>query len=101
MAAPSATFTHLHTTTAPYLHQPTPPTPDTEGLPASARAIYAALAERGPQTHKDPVSTVELPGRTIRWAVNRLRKEGIVGAKLNVRDPRQSFFYLAGGRGEA
>ncbi|HWG90862.1 MAG TPA: hypothetical protein VNZ52_08460 [Candidatus Thermoplasmatota archaeon] len=87
----AATPAHLPTFTLP---QAVTPTDRSNLLPPSAQTVYDLLALHGPQTHKDLVATAGLPARTIRWAVHRLREEGLVQGRLNVRDPRQTFFFV-------
>jgi DNA-binding Lrp family transcriptional regulator len=64
-----------------------------EGLPASARTVYAKLQETGPLTHRDLVERTGMPPRTVRYAVGRLRQAGVIDARCNLMDCRQCFFY--------
>lgn len=65
------------------------------GLPASARQVYTTLAERGPLTHKDLVRATGMPARTVRYAVGRLKEAGVLGARCNLNDCRQCYFFVA------
>ncbi len=65
-----------------------------DDLPASARVLARLLTERGPLTHRDLVGASELPARTVRWAVNRLQKQGVVEGRANLRDARQHLYYM-------
>lgn len=86
---------------------PAPPPPEEvrarlERLPRSAQAVYDLLARRGPLTHKDLVRSAGMPPRTVRYALQRLRHEGVIGAYCNLMDCRQCYFYAEGlcdGRG--
>lgn len=72
-----------------------PATAEAPLLPASAHRVYTLLRERGPLTHKDLLRESGLPGRTVRWAVTRLKEEGLVRSRHNLRDSRQSLHYPA------
>ncbi len=65
-----------------------------EELPPSARTVYSVLNDTGPMTHKDLLTEMEMPGRTIRYAVKRLKDAGIIGERCNLMDCRQCFFYV-------
>jgi len=73
-----------------------PPFPEVpEGLPNSARQVYETLAVQGPLTHKDLVRVTGMPGRTVRYAVGRLKEAGVLGARCNLQDCRQCYFFVA------
>ncbi|GEM_PF-3006352 len=75
---------------------PVPPTPSVpEGLPPSARHVFDTLTQRGPLTHKDLVLATGMPGRTVRYAVGRLREAGVIGARCNLMDCRQCYFFVS------
>lgn len=69
--------------------------PPLHGLPASARAVYTTLEERGPLTHRDLLAATGMPARTVRYAVSRLKEAGVIGARCNLNDCRQCYFYVA------
>ena len=78
------------------------PLPD-DALPPSAQHVLRTLSQRGALTHRDLVAATGMPPRTVRWAVGRLREEGIIGARCNLMDCRQCFFYVndaCGGKAE-
>lgn len=64
-------------------------------LPASAQTVFRLLQQRGPLTHKDLLAESGLPGRTVRWAVTRLKDEGLIRSRYNLRDSRQSLYFPA------
>lgn len=66
-----------------------------EHLPNSARQVYDTLTLRGPLTHKDLVRVTGMPGRTVRYAVGRLKEAGVIGARCNLQDCRQCYFFVA------
>lgn len=63
-------------------------------LPPSARVVLDALAG-GPRTYRDLVAATSLAGRTVRWAVRRLRNDGLVTARASLRDGRVTWFFLS------
>lgn len=73
-------------------------------LPASARQVFETLTAEGPLTHRDLVRTTGMPPRTVRYAVSRLKEAGVIGARCNLQDCRQCYFYVAqqcGGAGQS
>lgn len=75
------------------------PSPASEGgalanLPQSAQTVFQTLQENGPLTHKDLLQTTGMPGRTVRYAVSRLKKVGLIDARCNLMDCRQCYFFL-------
>lgn len=71
-------------------------------LPRSAQAVYALLETRGPQTSDGIAHLAGMPARTVRYALQRLRHEGVVGARCSLLDCRQCWFFAVGacdGRG--
>lgn len=65
------------------------------GLPPSARQVFDALAVQGPLTHKDLLRVTGMPSRTVRYAVGRLKEAGVIGARCNLMDCRQCYFFVA------
>lgn len=66
-----------------------------DGLPPSARQVFATLEASGPLTHRDLVRETGMPERTVRYAVGRLKDAGIIGARCNLMDCRQCYFFVA------
>jgi transcription initiation factor IIE alpha subunit len=64
-------------------------------LPPSARQVYATLSTAGALTHRDLVRTTGMPARTVRYAVGRLREAGVIGARCNLHDCRQCYFFVS------
>jgi DNA-binding transcriptional ArsR family regulator len=64
-------------------------------LPGSARRVFGAVREEGPLTHADLRHSTGLPPRTIRFAVKRLREEGLVDARSSLRDCRTCYFFVS------
>lgn len=72
-----------------------PPTLFPPQLPASARQVFDTLSTQGPLTHRDLVRTTGMPPRTVRYAVSRLKEAGVIGARCNLQDCRQCYFFVA------
>jgi len=74
-----------------------PPDPDVvEYLPPSAKQVLQVLASYGPLTQKDIIGKTDLPPRTVRYALGRLRGEEMLEERFCFRDARQSLYYLTG-----
>ena len=74
-----------------------PPDPDVvEYLPPSAKQVFQVLASQGPLTQKDIISKTDLPPRTVRYALGRLRGEEMLEERFCFSDARQSLYRLPG-----
>jgi DNA-binding transcriptional ArsR family regulator len=74
-----------------------PPDPDVlEYLPPSAKHVFQVLASDGPLTQKDIISRTDLPPRTVRYALDRLRGEEMIEERFCFQDARQSLYNLPG-----
>lgn len=62
-------------------------------MPKSCLSVLMQLEKSGVQTHKDLVLSTGLAPRTVRYALRRLKEEGLVVEKFNFRDARQSMYY--------
>lgn len=69
---------------------PSPP----EGLPPSSQEVFQLLALEGPMTHRELVEHTEMPARTVRYAVRRLKEADCLGERVNLKDCRQRFFFV-------
>jgi len=77
-----------------------PPDPDVvEFLPPSAKQVFQVLASEGPLTQKDIISRTDLPPRTVRYALDRLRGEEMLEERFCFSDARQSLYNLIGTSG--
>lgn len=73
-----------------------PPDLDVIGyLPPSARHVFDVLATNGPLTQKDLISKTDLPPRTVRYALSRLKGEDVLEERFCFQDARQSLYSLA------
>ena len=67
-----------------------------EYLPPSAKQVFLALASEGPLTQKDLISKTDLPPRTVRYALDRLKGEDMLEERFCFRDARQILYSLNG-----
>jgi transcription initiation factor IIE alpha subunit len=63
-----------------------------EHLSPSVKLIFKVLEYRGLMTQKELVNESYLPPRTVRYALSRLKKEGILEERLYYKDARQSLY---------
>ena len=64
-------------------------------MPKSCYNVLQQLERTGIQTHKDLVIGTGLAPRTVRYAIRRLKENGLVIEKFNFHDARQSLYYPA------
>ncbi|MFQ5837681.1 MAG: hypothetical protein ACE5HJ_02730 [Thermoplasmata archaeon] len=64
-------------------------------MPRSALAVARTLKD-GPLTREQVKSRTGLPDRTLRFAIARLRRVGIVDERRSLRDARRKLFFLVG-----
>lgn len=64
-------------------------------LPASAQRTFGAVREAGPLTSAELLARTGLPPRTLRYAVRRLKQEGLVDARCSLRDCRTCYFFVS------
>jgi len=65
-------------------------------LPYSAKQVFSALASHGPLTQKELISKTDLPPRTVRYALSRLKGEDMLAERFCFRDARQSLYTIIG-----
>ena len=65
-------------------------------LPSSAKQVFNALASDGPLTQKELISKTDLPPRTVRYALSRLKGEDMLAERFCFRDARQSLYTIIG-----
>ena len=63
-------------------------------LPPSAKLVYRVLETDGQLTQKDLIEKTLLPSRTVRYALNRLKKENCLVERYYFIDARQSLYGL-------
>jgi len=65
-----------------------------EYLPPSAKLVFDILASDGPLTQKDLISKSDLHTNTVRYALGKLKEEGIIRECFYFPDARQSLYRL-------
>ncbi len=65
-----------------------------EEMPKSCETVLSKLEVNGAQTPKDLIQATGLAPRTVRFALRRLKEEGLIVEKFNFRDARQSLYSL-------
>ena len=65
-----------------------------EYLPPSAQLVFGVLVSDGPLTQKDLISRTDLPPRTVRYALSRLKDESVIKECFYFADARQSLYGL-------
>ena len=63
-----------------------------ERLSPSVKLVFKVLEYKGLMTQKELVAESFLPARTVRYALNRLKKEGILEERLYYKDARQCLY---------
>lgn len=61
-------------------------------LSPSVKLVFKVLEYKGLMTQKELVAESYLPPRTVRYALNILKKEGILEERLYYKDARQSLY---------
>ena len=65
-----------------------------ETFPPSVKFVFKILEFKGLMTQKELIEQTYLPSRTVRYALNRLKKEGIIEERLYIKDGRQCLYGL-------
>ena len=65
-----------------------------DDLPSSAERVLEILGANGPLTHKELVIATQLPPRTLRFALARLRAIGRVHWRWSLQDARQRVYFV-------
>ncbi len=63
-----------------------------EHLSPSVKLVFKVLEFKGLMTQKELVAESFLPPRTVRYALSRLKKEGILEERLYYKDARQCLY---------
>ncbi len=61
-------------------------------LSPSVKLVFKVLEYKGLLTQKELVAESYLPPRTVRYALSRLKKEGILEERLYYKDARQCLY---------
>jgi DNA-binding Lrp family transcriptional regulator len=65
-------------------------------LPPSAKLVYKVLEYNGPLTQKGIVEESMLSARTVRYALERLDRIGVISEDVYFADARQNLYELTG-----
>ena len=65
-----------------------------EALPPSAKLVFKILEKGGLLTQKDITRETYLPQRTVRYALDRLKKNNILEEHFYFKDARQSLYRI-------
>ncbi|MGB0653268.1 MAG: winged helix-turn-helix domain-containing protein [Thermoplasmatota archaeon] len=63
-------------------------------LPPSAQKVFEAVRDQGPLTNQELQEATAMPARTVRYAVKRLKEEGLVDTRCSLRDCRTCYFFV-------
>ena len=61
-------------------------------LPPSSKIVLRVLGTNGAMTHKDLVRESHCNPRTVRYALKKLKEQGLLVAKMNRNDMRQIIY---------
>jgi DNA-binding MarR family transcriptional regulator len=63
-------------------------------LPPSAKLVAKVLEDASPLSQGQLAEESLLPDRTVRYALNRLEEEDLVGSRYSFHDARKQVYYL-------
>lgn len=63
-------------------------------LPPSAKLVAKVLETDAPLSHASVAEESLLPDRTVRYALDRLEKEELVGSRMSFSDGRKQVYFL-------
>ena len=63
-------------------------------LPASAQKVFEACRDQGPLTSAELHEATGMPARTVRYAIKRLKDEGLLDTRCSLRDCRTCYFFV-------
>ncbi|MDO9517578.1 MAG: helix-turn-helix domain-containing protein [Methanosarcinaceae archaeon] len=67
-------------------------TEEIKNFPPSVKFVLKILQLKGMLTQKEIIDETYLPDRTVRYALNKLKIEGIVEERLHRKDARQVLY---------
>lgn len=68
---------------------------DIDDLPPSAKLVFIVLQHETECTQSELADETLLPQRTIRYAIERLKKEDVITAQLYIPDARKTLYSLS------
>jgi len=63
-------------------------------LPPSAKLVAKVLEGDAPLSQGQLAEESLLPDRTVRYALNRLEEQGLIGSRYSFKDARKQVYYL-------
>lgn len=66
-----------------------------EALTKSGQELVKVLRKKGKCTQKELIGIVDIPARTVRYALKRLIELGIIYRRSNLNDMRSVYYFLA------
>jgi DNA-binding MarR family transcriptional regulator len=63
-------------------------------LPPSAKLVAKVLGDTSPMSQGQLADESLLPDRTVRYALNRLEDENLVGSRYSFHDARKQVYFL-------
>jgi DNA-binding MarR family transcriptional regulator len=63
-------------------------------LPPSAKLVAKVLESDAPLSQGQLAEESLLPDRTVRYALNRLQEENLVGSRYSFKDARKQVYFL-------
>jgi len=66
-----------------------------KGAPPSAKFIFKLLTYERALTQKEIIAETNLPGRTVRHALDYLLENGIIEKRTTLKDTRQAIYFIA------
>lgn len=61
-------------------------------LPPSSQRVLTLLKDGQPRTFKQVTQEIEISPRTVRYAIKKLKENGLIIEKFNFRDARQVLY---------
>ena len=61
-------------------------------LPPSSQRVLTLLKDGEPRTFKQVTQEIEISPRTVRYAIKKLKENGLIIEKFNFRDARQVLY---------
>ena len=63
-------------------------------LPKSSKKLILALSEHGSLTQKQLIASVNMPAKTVRYALKKLSEQNLITSQHNLEDMRSMFYSL-------
>ncbi|MHA2030011.1 MAG: MarR family transcriptional regulator [Candidatus Kariarchaeaceae archaeon] len=63
-------------------------------LPKSSKRLILALSDHGSLTQKQLIANVNMPAKTVRYALKKLSEQNLIVSQHNLEDMRSMFYNL-------